>query len=159
MDRVFGDFDKADPTKSGGGSPWLEGYSVNVVEIKVVKVKESEKDDKIHFIVEYVVLETNRDDIKVGDIEYGWVHDLTNKWYGKENAKQFLAAALGVDPASEEALALDQDAVEEAVGESQPLAGIKVRLETKPKSRQDKSDFTVHEWTPYDENEAKAAEG
>lgn len=148
MDQVFGQFDAADPTASGGSSPYISGHSLNQVEIKSVKFAESKKDSKIYFIVEYVVLSTNRDDINVGDIEYAWVHNLMLKHYGMENCKQFMAAAVGLAADSPEALALSSECAKEACSDDQPLTGIVVTLETKVKPKKDGSDFTIHEWSP-----------
>ncbi len=152
MDKVFENFDEADPTSSGG-NPYINGLSVNQVEIRTVKLRESQKSSKVHLIVEYIVRETNRDDIKKDDVEYAWVHDLTNQWFGASNTKQFLAAAMGFDIASDEARALGRDNIEEAIGEGQPLTGVRLTLTTKTKATRDGGDFMMHEWSPAADSE------
>ncbi len=147
MDRVFNNFDEADPV-GGGSNPYINGHSINQIEIRGIKIRESQKNSKVHFIVEYIVRQTNREDIMKNDVEYAWVHDLTNQFFGASNTKQFLAAALGLDPASEEAKALGRENIEEAVGDSQPLTGTMVTLTTKPKPLKDGGEFTLHEWSP-----------
>lgn len=159
MDRVFGTFDDSDPTKSGGGNPFINGHSVNQVEVRNVKLRESKVSSKVYFVVEYVVRVTNSEDVNVGDIEYAWVHDLTNTFFGMSNCKQFMCAAVGIDPKSEEALALGKAKVIEAIADDQPLTGCIVTLTTKVKARKDGAgDFTIHEWSPAAEAETAPPE-
>jgi hypothetical protein len=149
MDRVFSDFDNADPTAGGGGGLYINTHGVHTVEIGEIKFRESERSSDIFYIVEFVVKETNTPDmVRVENVTYTWTHKLTQQFFGAANAKQFLAAALGIDPASPEAQALNSEQIKETFGEEQPLKGTTVRLTTKPKKTQNGSDFTVHEWSP-----------
>jgi hypothetical protein len=149
LNRIFADFDNADPTSGGGGGEYLSAPGSHLVEIEAVKLRESETTDKIFLIVEFKILETNAEDlgVRVGHT-YAWVHNMLNKFFGAANTKQFVAAALGLDPASAEAKAVGREAVEEAWGEDQPLAGETLRLKTANKTTKTGNPFTTHTWGP-----------
>jgi hypothetical protein len=102
-------------------------------------------------IVEFKVLETNAEDlgVRVG-ATYAWVHNMLNKFFGAANTKQFVAAALGLDPSSAEARAVSKDAVMEAWSEEQPLTGETLRLRTANKTTKGGSPFTTHTWSPVE---------
>jgi hypothetical protein len=152
MNHVFKDFADADPNQASGGGSAITVHGVHEVEIVKVRFKESDQYDAVYLIVEFKVLKTNHDSVTVGS-EYGWAHNMLNKWYGASNTKQFIASALGMDPGSAEAKAITREVVEEAWGESQPLAGEVVKLKTTPKVSKAGNDFTVHAWSPIAEAE------
>ena len=153
MDSVLGQFDGADPTKTGAGGNKITVAGDHVVQIEEVRIKESEQyGGKVYLIVEFKVLETTSDKIKT-DQTYSWAHDIMEKFFGAANAKGFLAAACGIDPASPEAKALGKKEMEEAWAENQPLAGEVVNLTTTPKVTKGGFDFIVHKWTPGEEAE------
>lgn len=147
MDRIFTDFKDADPTSGGGGGDYITGSGEHVVEIKQIKFKESDTDSRVWFVVEFTVLETTSESVKKGEV-YAWVHDMTNKFFGASHVKQFIAAAIGFEPKSQEAKDIGRDTVEEAWAEDQPFTGEKVNLETRNKKTKAGHDFTVHSWTP-----------
>ena len=150
IDSVLNGIDEADPTNTGsGGGQKITVRGQHKVKIETVKIKESEQYSAVYLIVEFEVIETNAEDrgVRPGD-HYSWSHDLTNKWFGLSGAKQFIAAALGLDPSSAEARQLGKAEIVEAVGEEQPLAGQIVRVATTPKTTKGGYDFTVHDWAP-----------
>lgn len=150
LKRVFSDFDNADPNASGGRDDSITVHGVHKVKINAVRFKESDQYDAVYLIVEFEVIETNHEGVRVGGA-YAWAHNMLNKWYGAANTKQFIAAALGMDASSQEAKAITRETVEEAWGESQPLTGEIVKLKTTPKVSKGGFDFTVHAWSPVTE--------
>ncbi len=147
LNRVFADFDNADPTEGGGGGEYISVSGAHLVEVEAVKYKESQTSDKVFLIVEFKVLETNTEEVRVGHT-YAWVHNMLNRYFGAANTKQFIAAALGLDPASAEAKAVSKDVVIEAWGEEQPLAGQTLKLRTTNKTTKSGAAFTTHTWSP-----------
>ena len=147
MTRVFGDFESADPAKSSGGGTNITVHGSHTVEITAVRYKDSEQHDAVSLIAEYKVLASNHDSVIVGS-EYGWAHNMLNKWYGASNTKQFIGAALGMEKTDPAAKAITREVVEEAWGESQPLTGQILNLKTTPKVSKGGYDFVVHDWTP-----------
>jgi len=151
LNKIFADFDKADPTSGSGGGEYISAPGSHLVEIEAVKLKESDTTDKIFLIVEFKIVETNAADlgVRVGHT-YELVHNMLNKFFGAANTKQFVAAALGLDPSSPEAKAIGRAAVEEAWGEGQPLAGETLRLKTANKTTKTGNPFTTHTWGPVE---------
>lgn len=149
LNRVFQDFDDADPTKSAGRNDQITVHGDHLVEIEAVRFKESDQYDAVYLLVDFKVVETNAAEqgVRVGGT-YTWAHNMLNKFFGASNTKQFIAAALGMDVASDEAKAITRDTVEESWGAEQPLAGESVRLKTQPKTTKAGQPFTVHEWRP-----------
>jgi hypothetical protein len=152
MSKVMENFDNADPTEGGGNNPRINSHGVHTVKITEVKAVESKTGNEIYLVVEFEVLETNADDVRTGVI-YSWVHNLMNKFFGASNAKQFLASALGIDPATDAAKALGQAEMQEAWSEGQPLKGETVKLTTMPKTTKENRPFTVYTWAPAVESE------
>ena len=151
MDNVLGDFDNADPTATGSSGNKITVAGDHVVQIEEVRIKESEQwSGTVWLIVEFKVLESTVENINP-DTTYSWAHNIMEKFFGQANAKAFLAAALGFDPASEEAKALGRKEMEEAWSEEQPLAGEVVKLTTLPKVTKSNFDFVVHKWEPASE--------
>ncbi len=147
LNRVFSDFEQADPSKSGGRDDSITVHGSHTVEIVAVRFKHSDQYDATYLIAEFKVVESDHESVRIGGT-YAWAHNMLNKWYGASNTKQFIAAALGMDPTSAEAKAITRETVEEAWGEAQPLAGEMLRLKTTPKVSKAGNDFTVHDWTP-----------
>jgi hypothetical protein len=147
MNRIFADFDDADPTKSAGRNDTITVHGSHVVEIESVRFKESDQYDAVYFLVDFKVIETSSDVVTVGG-SFTWSHNMMNKFFGAANTKQFIASALGLDPKSDEAKAITRSAVEEAWSEEQPLAGETVKLKTQPKETKSGFPFVVHTWSP-----------
>lgn len=148
LNRVFADFDDADPSKSAGRNDQITVHGSHLVEIVAVRFKESDQYDAVYLLVDYKVHETNAAEqgVRVGG-EYTWAHNMLNKFFGAANTKQFIAAALGMEVHSDEAKAISRETVEESWSEAQPLAGEMVRLKTQPKVTKAGQPFTVHDWT------------
>ncbi len=147
MNKIFDAFDEADPSNAGGRSDSITVHGTHTVEVEAVRVKESEQYSAIYLIVDYKVLSTTNDSVSVG-ATYAWVHDLTNKWFGASNAKQFVASAAGLDPKSDDAKAIDRTAMQDAWSDENPLAGQKLQLKTTPKTTKNDRTITVHAWSP-----------
>jgi hypothetical protein len=149
LNKIFADFDNADPTSGSGGGEYISAPGSHLVEIQAVKLKESDTTDKIFLIVEFKILETNAADlgVRVGHT-YAWVHNMLNKFFGASNTKQFVAAALGMEAKSPEAKAVNRAAVEEAWSDTQPLAGETLQLRTANKTTKNGNPFTTHTWGP-----------
>jgi len=136
-----------------------------LVEIQRVCAIRSQKDRKDYFIVEAKILESDCPTRKPGTVASQAI-DISNVM-GPVNIKAFLAAAMGIDPA-------DQDAVEEALGveldargkvakdkgeeaaeyatsEENPLEGLKLRLNCAEIRTQKGNPFTKHNWRPLEE--------
>ena len=148
---IAGDFNDADPTATGSGGRQLP-WGHHKVRIDSVKFKPSEKKkNKYWFIVEFTLLASTSSQAEVGE-EYSWSHDLTNEFFGMANAKQFLAAACGFDPASPQAHGLTTADLQEAVDDEQPLRGRVAKVHVKPKVTEGTSKenpFPVHDWSPW----------
>ncbi len=148
MNKIFDDFDAADPAEGGDGkNPTITAAGKHKVKIERIRLKESEQYDAVYYLVDYEVIESNADGVQVGS-SYCWAHNLTNKWYGVSNAKQFIAAILGLSASSPEARAIDRHTLEQSFADAQPLAGEVVTLSTVPKVSKTGNDFTVHNWSP-----------
>lgn len=153
LDAVFADFDDADPQEGGGKNPKIKANGEFIIEVEEIKFLESKQYNAIYFIVEFRVVSSNTDKIEEGQL-YSWTHDMTNKWYGAANTKQFIAAAAGLAIDSPEAKALKKSDVLEAWSDEQPLKGCQVQLKTSYKETKGKFDFWVHDWTPMTEDAA-----
>ena len=153
LDKVFSGFNEADPTSSGARQPGIKVPAELVVKVENVRFKESEQYNAIYYIVEFTVVEVVKDPENKVKVEktYAWAHDVTNKWFGLSNTKQFLAAALGIEPDSEEAQELGRNDIEESFSEEQPLKGQLVRLKTAPKTTKGGYDIVVHDWAPHED--------
>ena len=147
MDRIFSDFDNADPSAIGGRSENISTPGNFKCEIAAIKLKKSEMKSKIYYIVEFKILESSTETVVEGRT-YAWVHDMTSQYYGAANCKQFICAALGIDPSTPEALKVKREAIEESWSDDQPLTGEIVTLETSMKDTRSGGVFTVHSWGP-----------
>jgi len=158
LNKVFTDFDEADPSATGGRNPKLPGYRGSgdarvevtnelVVEVQEVHFTESKRFSAVYFVVEFRVISSTLPEVKDGGL-YSWTHDMTNKWFGAANTKQFIAACCGHEATSEEAKAITQDEVLESWSDEQPLAGIQLNLKTAPKTTKGGFDIVVHDWSP-----------
>lgn len=152
---AFGD---ADPNAASGGSPKIKTEGEHIVKLQEIKFKPSEKDANTYFIVEFELVTSSCPGLTIGTT-YGWSHNLNNKYYGIPNAKQFIAAALGLDPASDEANQLALGHVYQVLGMSgpndtvkpgpqQPLTGRLIGVRTTP-AESANGPYTKHRWAPY----------
>jgi hypothetical protein len=152
MSNVFQGFDKVTPGAGSGSGNYLPGGGKFIVEVVSIKFKPSDKTAKQFYIVEFTVLESDNDKVGAGDGKlWGWAHDVTNRYYGASHVKQFLAAAVGLDPYSPEAMAIDATAADESYGESQPMVGVQLRVSTKNKTTNNGNNFTIYDWAPLGE--------
>lgn len=158
LSTLLADFNEADPTETSGNSPKIKVDGVHRVRILEIICKPSKIRKDTYFIVEFEVLNTDMpDDVGAGK-QYGWAHNLNNKWYGAANVKNFIAAAVGLDPASDQAKKLTLENVYEVLGmvtrnaegkvtgvdpsadpapaEKQPLTGKTIWLNTLPQTRE-----------------------
>ena len=131
------------PTGSNKGRYMQEGnYKV---EIAAVKVGQTRKGDD-NFIVEFVILETDNEQISVGG-KYSWY--LSSTWDSSpDEAAKFLAFANNIDPTDADVVAAEMtpEFYEFVVDEkANPLAGTVMPLKC---WMNDKGTFTVHEWSP-----------
>ena len=148
MNLIFEEFDNADPAEGGDGkNPTITVAGRHTVKIERIRMKESEQYDAIYYLVDFQVIDTNADGVQAGS-SYCWAHNLSNKWYGLSNAKQFLAAILGMSATSPEARAIDKKILEQSFSDQQPLSGEVVPLSTIPKESKAGNPFTVHNWSP-----------
>lgn len=132
------------------------------VEILAMKIVESQQNGTPYCVIETKVLESNNDEIKVGD-EKSEVIDMTNVM-GKSNVKAFIAAVSGVEPTSADAneqickywvKRLGQDVTLEqicelAVSDGNPLEGYKMELTCVEVPTKKDGVFTRHNWRPRD---------
>lgn len=156
FDAVFDGFDEADPT---GRGPKIQVAGKHVVEVKEVRLRESDNPSTaghVFFVVEFSVLETDSADVVVGR-QYTWTNDLMNQFFGQQNVKQFLAAILGFEPSSDEAAGLTKSHIREALENPDFFAGERVCVTTQPKTVKSGHPFTVHTWSPYQKAEASAS--
>lgn len=123
------------------------------VEIKKVIVKEGRPPKReILYIAECTILDTDVASMRVGT-SASWVQKMSlDSALGA--VKEFIAAALGVEPHTEENRAwIDANVTEEvadaSVGPDNPLAGKKVLLTTIPHVTKTGGDFTKHRWSAH----------
>jgi len=135
----------------GTGFYFLEGDYV--VRVKRVFVKRS-RQDALMFIVECAVLSSTNPQRPEG-CEPNWVNKITGNDSALPNIKGFLAACGGADPTNEaavEALGITSEDVDAAVSDENPLAGTLVKLHAFIKKTKKDTDFTVHDWSPVDQD-------
>ena len=128
-----------------GGVYFLEGkYLVEIV--KVMTLNSRKKEDL--FIVEAKILKSSNPERKVG-ITASWIVNLKHD-AALGNIKGFVAAANGISPSDKEEVDrnVDEEAVEYACSEDNPLAGVQLDLECVQIKTREKRDFTLHKWNP-----------
>jgi len=144
---VFDTFEHADPT---GRGPKIDVDGKFLVEVEEVRLRESQNpttQGHVYFVVQYRVLESDHEKIPSGRV-FTWTNDLMNQFFGMSNCKQFLAAALGLEPSSEEARSLGKEHIQEAI-EGEAFNGEKLCLATQNKTVNSGREITVHAWSPY----------
>lgn len=110
-----------------------------------------------YFIIEAEVLESSTDALKPGTIASQVIQIPGTYKMGLANVKAFLAAANGIHPgntaAVEEALSGTnaEEAAVLAVSAENPLKGIELDLQTTFTVTKNGRDFTIHAWSPIDE--------
>lgn len=128
-----------------GGVYFLEGnYKVEVV--KVFAMKSRKKDDL--FIVETKILDSDNPKRKAGT-SCSWVVNLKQE-AALGNIKGFIAAANEIDPADADKVneEVNEEAVEFACSEANPLVGVLLDLECVEIKTRANKDFTLHKWSP-----------
>ena len=127
---------------------------VGVLQIKKTIAKETRRSGT-GFIVEFEVVESNREDVPVGG-KCTWFQGMTDKTVAFPSIKEFCAAVAGYDPSTqkEEIDAEVSPVLEEMLTTAttnpadNDLTGCNVAVETFNKKTQKGSDFTVHRWKP-----------
>ncbi len=151
FDRIFSEFNDADPTQVTARTPKLDVDGEHVVEIEKVTMIDSQQFNGVLLIVEFRPVSSSHESIKLGQ-SYSWTCDVTKTFgpnkVGLNNAKQFLAAALGMEADTPEAMALGGKHIEDAVSEDNPLAGRRVAVHTNPRMSQENRSWTMHNWSP-----------
>lgn len=117
------------------------------VEIKRVLTMTSRKKDDL-FIVEAKIVNSDCPERKPG-MTCSWVVNMKQD-AALGNIKGFIAAANGIDPSDEAKTdeAVTEEVCDLAVGEDQPLAGLKVGLECVMIETKKGDPFTLHRWMP-----------
>jgi hypothetical protein len=125
-----------------GGQP--ANYAVKV--LRCVDMVSRKKDDL--FIVECEITKSDCPERPVG-MKPSWVVNLKQD-AALGNIKGFIAAANDIDPSDSAAVdeAVDEEAVEMAVGTDQPLAGTELNLTCLMIKTREGGDFTLHKWYP-----------
>ena len=129
---------------------WISPNGIYVLAVQKLLVKETRKSGD-GFIVEFKVVESNHPRHAV-DSKVTWI-------------KEFMISLMHVDmsePSEKEDFnatledLLDEATSYEGADSDHPLHGQTIRCETVLKKTQKGNDFTVHNWSPYDETEAAA---
>lgn len=152
---LYGDIKDASVSRSG--QYFKEGHFL--VKIDAVKEQESQVGNKLFFIIETTVLESDNPYVKVGG-HYSQVIDTGNVMF-LPNVKGFMAAVSGVDANSD----THNDEIEKywegvmgehvpfericelVTSEGNPLEGIEIELEcVEIITKKEKKPFTRHNW-------------
>lgn len=158
FDSLFGALDKADASATGSGTPKLGPKSPDdppidvVFKITDVNIKPSDQYNATYLICEFVVVHTEDERAKMGG-SYSWTHNVENKFFGLSGTKNFLAAAMGFDPSSEDASGIGKEHIIEAVGDDQPLAGRFVAGRFARKSFKNGNSGITAEFFPVDQED------
>jgi len=157
FDSIFSEFNDADPTAVSTRTPKLDVEGEHVVEIERVMMKDSDLNSAVLLIVEFRPVASTHESIKLGQ-PYSWTCDVTKTFgqnkVGLNHAKQFLAAALGMDAESPKAMALGGKQIKEAVSDENPLAGVRVAVHTNPRVSKEKRPWTMHNWSSVEQKAA-----
>ncbi len=157
FDRIFSEFNDADPTAVVARTPKLDVEGEHVVEIEKVTMRDSDQLSAVYLIVEFRPISSSHESIKLGQ-PYSWTCDVTKTFgpnkVGLNNAKQFLAAALGMQADSPDAMALGGAHIKDAVSDENPLAGRRVAVHTNPRTSQENRPWTMHNWSPTEQKAA-----
>lgn len=126
-----------------GGIYFLEGgYTVEI--LKAFTMRSRKKEDL--FIVECKILESTNEKRPAGG-KASWCVKLSQD-AALGNIKGFIAAANGIDPNDDDRVneEVTEDAVEFAVSNDNPLAGVTVDLTCTEITTRAGNPFTKHEW-------------
>jgi hypothetical protein len=128
-----------------------------VVEIKKVENRTTRKGDT--FIIETEILESDNPERPAGckpSQVIVFKPDIIETQMG--DVKQFIGAVLGIEDADsyvpEDGQDLDsfwEEALEGAIGDDQPCAGVKLRLNCTNRATKAGGNFTKHVWSPLKE--------
>lgn len=142
--------------------PWNGDFKLRV--IRTFTIQTRKKQDA--FIVDFEVLESDTDSVKVGSI-YNWYQDLSDEDIGFPAIKDFMLNLFNIDTSDEEELEEFEDNLEEMMEEAgdtkwskknadvdeHPLNGRTIGLATSHKLTNQGKDFTIHDWYPWDEDD------
>lgn len=134
-----------DAKVGGGGVYFLEGlYRCEIVKVFAMKSRKNED----LFIVECKVITSNNAKRKEGSA-CSWVVNMKHD-AALGNIKGFIAAANGIDPTDTGTVdaEVNEEAVETACSDANPLAGQLVDLEATEILTRAKTPFTLHKWKP-----------
>ncbi len=146
----MGLFAGIDDAVVGSGGVYFQPGIYVVELLKVFAMRGRNKED--FFIAECRVVESDNEKHPVGH-KASWVVKLSQDM-AMPNIKGFIAAVNGIDPHDDETVneEVDEAAVECAVSDDNPLAGVHVGLQTTIiQTKKEKKDFTKHEWYPVDQ--------
>lgn len=149
---------------SSQGNYFPQDGSFKLRVIRSFTIKTRTKGDA--FIVDFEVLESNHDEVKQGDTK-NWYRSLQDPDIAFGNIKEFMMALLSIDDLDEDEMASFEEELpglmEEAGSdewnskkmdvEEHPLNGRTIGLETRGVLTREGKEFTVHDWSPWDEEE------
>ena len=143
----MGLFDGIENAPMGGNWVYFLPGKYRIKVIKCFTMRSRKRDDL--FIVECEILESDCPERKIG-MQASWCVNFKHD-AALGNIKQFIAACNGIDPADEAAVnaEVSEEVCNYAVDEKDnPLAGIEVLLTAINTKTKEKTDFTIHDWTP-----------
>lgn len=148
VDRIFDDFDNADPSKAGGGGNKIAVEGRFKVRVDKHLIKVSDKTNQIFFVCEFEVLESSVDEVPVG-AKRSWTCDMTRRFgdnmVGRDDVAGHLVACAGGDAATTD---VGKEDLQAATGEKQVLKGSEVMLDTVPKvGEKSNRPWTQHRWS------------
>ena len=146
LDSLFGNLGKTLPSLGGN---YLNSGHVYSVQIESVRVQPSQKHGGYNIITEFKVLEST-DPTRQPGTTGSWV--LSSQHVNHEsNFSSLLAAWKGVSVTDPEFARIVTPALgREAVGDAQPLRGVKMRVETLAVATKKGGTYTKHVWSRLD---------
>ncbi len=133
VDRIFDDFDNADPSKAGGGGNKIAVEGEFRVRVDKHLIHPSDKTNQIFFVCEFEVLESSSDEVPVG-AKRSWTCDMTRRFgdnmVGRDDVAGHLVACAGGEAATTD---IGKEDLQAATGDDQLLKGKEVMLSTVPR--------------------------
>lgn len=160
---LFDGIEKAEIFERGRYLP--PGFK-GTVEVKRTLAKNS-RQSGTGFIVELTVVDVEQEgdaDHELSPVRLGekrtWWQGLTNQDVALPAIKEFMAVLAGYERHEKDAIARDVSPTLKSVldyaiehPDDNDLVGCKIRVETQHKTTKQGRDFTLHNWTPYEEPE------
>lgn len=145
--------------KVGDVSPDAQGKKLTDgnSRIKIKAIKESDGFFGLFYIVEFFVLETDCEGIKIEE-QCSWTVNLSNKKAGDapfSNIKAFVCAVLNVDFKDKDALdMIGEKMIEATLSKEQPFEGVELQVQTRTTGTAPNL-FVKHRWENVDEEGAE----